>query len=737
MKLHDYQEIASRQLLERTKVNMNDQDRLNNLHLMAITGAGKTVLLADYIERTFNAYLGKKNVAFVWMSIGTGGLHEQSYRALKDYLSSSIQLHTSDTFRSEQSLDHNDVLVLNWESVNRMDIDEFDRPVYNNLIMKDGEKLSLPELFENTRRDGTEIIMIIDEAHIGSGNLNKNEVKRTEIIKEEIDPKIVVNVSATPKVSEKERQSSDFIEVPTDLVINEGRIKRSVLISEDMIDSDNESFIERVLGSAVSKQEGLKELYVKSGNEHINPLGIIQIPNSKDGEKVAKVVESYLESKGYTYNKENLARAYGKELNMENVRESNNPVSFVIAKQAISTGWDAPRAQIWVKLRNIGSISFNAQTLGRILRMPEGHKVNDEVHPNYKFFEESALNNAYVYTDEAYDVDTKEYVSIFPAHKELRDDLIADIHSIDLKKESVAQDKPLISEREVKNKIEQLMDEYSDTIQNIPNHYEIGISMGGYSADALEVSDTEIEVKRVRVNHLSDIQYYSNIVLDELSKNDISEDRILNTIIAKFDKDYNIHDPRVIRLWILDNQKLLYKCVDDIRKRTKEKGKVDMYKDVEDYKFPIMTVVNKKSDGQEIFEKSAYRDQPLNTTSEPEKGFEALVDDLDNVKYWIQNGDSGKDAFSIVYEQDGIMREFYPDYVIRFTDGSVGIYEVKGDPDIDPTGTAHKERALYRYLQRMNKEGISLHGGIVYMKKDLRTDLHVLYDVDGMYPEFK
>ncbi len=60
----------------------------------------------------------------------------------------------------------------------------------------------------------------------------------------------------------------------------------------------------------------------------------------------------------------------------------------MIFKQAIATGWDCPRAQILVMFREMQSVVFQIQTVGRILRMPEWHHYDD-----------SLLDIAYVYTD--------------------------------------------------------------------------------------------------------------------------------------------------------------------------------------------------------------------------------------------------------------------------------------------------------------------------------------------------
>ena len=47
-------------------------------------------------------------------------------------------------------------------------------------------------------------------------------------------------------------------------------------------------------------------------------------------------------------------------------------------KQAISTGWDCPRAKILVKLREGMSEQFEIQTIGRIRRMPEAKHYEDD-----------------------------------------------------------------------------------------------------------------------------------------------------------------------------------------------------------------------------------------------------------------------------------------------------------------------------------------------------------------------
>ena len=61
------------------------------------------------------------------------------------------------------------------------------------------------------------------------------------------------------------------------------------------------------------------------------------------------------------------------------VIQNDSPIEVLIFKQAIATGWDCPRASILVMLRDIKSVTFEIQTVGRILRMPSNVVVDDSI----------------------------------------------------------------------------------------------------------------------------------------------------------------------------------------------------------------------------------------------------------------------------------------------------------------------------------------------------------------------
>ena len=66
--------------------------------------------------------------------------------------------------------------------------------------------------------------------------------------------------------------------------------------------------------------------------------------------------------------------------------------------------------------------------------------------------------------------------------------------------------------------------------------------------------------------------------------------------------------------------------------------------------------------------------------SYPERLFEKYCENSNDVEWIYKNGDVGQQYFSIMY-QDGLSRKqwlFYPDYIVKLTNGDVWIIETKG-----------------------------------------------------------
>ena len=96
----------------------------------------------------------------------------------------------------------------------------------------------------------------------------------------------------------------------------------------------------------------------------------------------------------------------------------------------------------------------------------------------------------------------------------------------------------------------------------------------------------------------------------------------------------------------------------------------------------------------------------------PEKNFEEFIDaQKEKIVWWYKNGKEKRTYFSVRYEEDGYPKSFYPDYVVQFKDGRVGIFDTKeGQTAKDAKA---KAEALQKYIREENIKGKNLFGGIL------------------------
>ncbi len=150
-----------------------------------------------------------------------------------------------------------------------------------------------------------------------------------------------------------------------------------------VIETENQTAY--LLEKALDKQAELRSLLL-SRNKQINPLIVVQLPNNSD--LLIDTVEKFFESNGITYEAGTLAIwLSNRHENLNNISDNDSEPVAVIIKQAVATGWDCPRAQILVKLRENMDETFEVQTIGRIRRMPEA-----------KHYDNDILDSCYLYT---------------------------------------------------------------------------------------------------------------------------------------------------------------------------------------------------------------------------------------------------------------------------------------------------------------------------------------------------
>lgn len=387
--LKNYQLEAINQLMVFTNLYLNTPKN-ETIVFQSPTGSGKTITMSRYIlELTEKS---TEDLCFLWISIGKGDLQVQSYKSVKKEIGDSIEcsLLEDEFFGFRDVINQNEIVFVNWEKIRTKDrkTNEF-----KNTLMKDWEQNNFPTILKNTHSN-RKIILIIDESHSSATTERAMEI-RDEII----SPDLTIEMSATP-VFTAENMNARVVVEPTD-VINEGMIKKEIIINDGIAEiiekEESDKTSERlVLESAYYKEEELKERYKNAfknneTKELITPLTLIQIPNSSYGEAKKEVIEKFLSEKGITTENGKLATWLSDEKindSFDTLNTIDSKVEYLIFKMAIDTGWDCPRAQILLKFREVNSIVFEIQTVGRILRMPEAKHYNDEI-----------LNRAFVYSN--------------------------------------------------------------------------------------------------------------------------------------------------------------------------------------------------------------------------------------------------------------------------------------------------------------------------------------------------
>ncbi len=102
--------------------------------------------------------------------------------------------------------------------------------------------------------------------------------------------------------------------------------------------------------------------------------------------------------------------------------------------------------------------------------------------------------------------------------------------------------------------------------------------------------------------------------------------------------------------------------------------------------------------------------------SRPEREFEKMLSESDTVSWWYKNREAKETYFAIPYNDphSDVLRSFYPDYVVQFKDGAIGVYDTKSGMTATSAETAAKSDALQAYIKADNKR---LRGGIVIFDK--------------------
>lgn len=738
--LKKYQDIAVYQLLSLSDMYLKI-DGEETLVLQAPTGSGKTFMITNYIYE-----MSKKeeyDLCFLWVSIGKGELQVQSYKSVKRELDEALKcsLLEEEFFGSRTEIDKNEIVFVNWEKIRTKDKKTGD---FKNIVMKDKETVNFPEVLENTRATGRKIILIIDESHVSATTDRAIEI-RDNIIK----PELTVEMSATPVLM---NGAYPVVVKPND-VINEGMIKKEIIINQDIDKIVDDEFDSEtlILESAYLKEEYLKGKYKEAlANEEtsnmITPLVLIQLPNSIAGEEKKENVLKFLETKGITIDNGKVAVWLSDETvnkDAETLLPLDSKVEYLIFKMAIDTGWDCPRSQILVKFRETNSITFEIQTVGRILRMPEA-----------KHYQEEDLNRSYVYTNvqsiaikpEIYNPNiikslnakrtekyTTTYLKSYYHNRVDFGDVTSSYYKVfehefckyfginQITEDNFIPPQTFFYDNNEKLKEKGITTDYGKTDSIMSNVYvdskdvDKGIRLEESNLFGVYASPSDLQAK------------FEKIINTNLNgfapKRSIPT--VKNAIFITFKKYLGLETAKggimYIQNLVCSNYDIFAQIINTSTNKYKPIHEVEVSAKSDerfDDEWEIAPEKNYNPETNQMVESKLSLYQPLfmekvsGKVNELEMKFIKYLDSHETAIEWFwKNGSEHmEDNFGI---QKADKSTFQPDFIIKFKDGSVGIFDTKGGQFA--SDDAVKSAALYKYIYEERNRGRNLFGGLVIL----------------------
>ena len=402
--LKDYQRDAVLTILRtlgRARDDWRQHSERTSFALSAPTSSGKTVMAAAAIEAVLHGsdefdVDADPSAVFLWVSKDPALNAQTRARFIQHAdripISDLVML---DKGFAEESLQTGTLYFINPDKL----------AVSSGFVkLSDSRSVTFWDILRNTINDPKKTLyMVLDEAHEGMKRQSSGEATIVQKIinGNGVNPAmpIVFGISATlDRFTEAMKKASNRVtrpnvEVDPKDVQASGLIKTSIHL--DIPDEPGEFTTTMVRDATLRFVEVCKrwDAYTDSqGIDQLAPLLVVQIPNKDAGESSsekgkadeAAIIHLVLET----------IRQYWPEMPMDGIAhvtgtdgaivtgqyviphvapqlvQQQTHIRVLIAKDAISTGWDCPRAEVLVSLRPGKDPTYVTQLIGRMVRTP-------------------------------------------------------------------------------------------------------------------------------------------------------------------------------------------------------------------------------------------------------------------------------------------------------------------------------------------------------------------------------
>ncbi|MEZ9472774.1 DEAD/DEAH box helicase [Vibrio lentus] len=424
--LKDYQREAvhdSLNNLGKAKKRWHEDGDVHAFSLTATTGAGKTVMAAAAFEALFYGddefdFEADPGAVVIWFS-DDPSLNEQTrFRLMEaaDKLNHTDLVVVENTFSLEK-FEAGKVYFLNTQKLSK-----------NSLLVRgydpDGSDSGQSDLFPETRPDlrshtiwevirntiedpSLTLYLVLDEAHRGMGTKSKAaQSDKSTIVKRLINgagsvPAIPVvwGISATVDRFNQAMSVSQGRSTLPNVEVDPSKVQESGLLKDTIVlDVPDESglfdtvLVRRATDKIVESSKAWNDYTEAEGLDPVLPLMILQVPNKPKAEDISRALDTIFE-RWPDLKSVNIAHVFGERKTLtfgshtvyytqpERVQDDTE-IRVLIAKDAISTGWDCPRAEVMVSFRPAKDQTHITQLLGRMVRTPLARRIpgNDRLN---------------------------------------------------------------------------------------------------------------------------------------------------------------------------------------------------------------------------------------------------------------------------------------------------------------------------------------------------------------------
>ena len=411
--LKDYQNDAVADVLAHLGWARDDWHKRQSpvaFSLTATTGAGKTVMAAAVIEALFNGnpdynFDSDPGAVVLWFT-DDPSLNEQTRFRLQDAADriAHWRLVVIENTFNQKKLEPGKVYFLNAQKLSKKSLLVRGAPENSpvsaqpDLPMPDVRAFTMWDTLANTIADEhLTLYLILDEAHRG---MKSDRVERATIVQRLVNGAngvppvpIVWGISATVERFNEAMSKANRTSYRS-VVVDPARVQESGLLKDD-IRLDFPAKVGRfdtvLLARATRKAQRATELWRAyahregAAGEAVVPLLVVQVPNRPSDELLRSAFTTIREN-WPELEPDAMAHVFGDHAQIDlggftvphvspETVQDRTRIRVLFAKDAISTGWDCPRAEVLVSFRPATDDTHITQLLGRMVRTPLARRV--------------------------------------------------------------------------------------------------------------------------------------------------------------------------------------------------------------------------------------------------------------------------------------------------------------------------------------------------------------------------